>query len=54
MEKRAMHLKSGNIEVMTYNNPNEIIEELFDSLLNRYQISLETQLRGTDFTFKLS
>ena len=34
---------------MTYDNRHEILEELFHSLLSRYQISLETQIRGSDF-----
>ena len=29
----------------------EIIAEHFDLLLSRYQISLETQVRGSDFIF---
>ena len=40
-----MHSKSGNIEVMTYNNANEIVEALFKLLLSRYQIGLEMQMR---------
>ena len=46
-----MHSKSDNIEVMAHDNPDEIIEDLFDLLLCRYQINLETQMRGSDFTF---
>ena len=35
---------------MTYDDPEEeIIEELFESLLSRYQIGLKTQGRGSDF-----
>ena len=30
---------------------NEIIEELFESLLNRYQIGLEISMKGSDFIF---
>ena len=42
-----MHSKSDNIDVMTYDDPEkEIIEELFESLLSRYQIGLKTQVRG--------
>ena len=32
-----MHSKSGNIEVMTYDKPDEFIEYFFDSPLSRYQ-----------------
>ena len=33
---------------MTHGNLDKIIEELFVSLLPRYQISLETHMRGSD------
>ena len=44
-----MRSKSDNIKVMTYWNLVENIEKLFDSLLCRYQIGLEIQMRGSDF-----
>ena len=47
-EERTMHSEYNNIEVMTYDNRDEVIEELFDS---RYQIGVETLLRGSDFIF---
>ena len=37
--------------VMIYGNPDEIIEEIFDSLLSRYQVVLETQMRLINFIF---
>ena len=40
-----MYSKRDNLEVMTYDNLDKIIEELFDLLLSRYQICLETQIR---------
>ena len=46
-----MHLKSDNIKVMTYDNANEVIKEIFQSLLSSYQIGLETSMRGSDFIF---
>ena len=36
-EERVMHSKSDNIEFMTYDSADEVSEELFESLLNRYQ-----------------
>ena len=36
---------------MIYDNAKEVIEELFEWLLNRYQIGLETWMRGSDFIF---
>ena len=29
----------------------EVIKEIFESFLNRYQIGLETSIRGSDFIF---
>ena len=46
-----MHLKSDNIEFMSYDNANEIANELFESLLSRYQISLKTSMRRSGFIF---
>ena len=34
---RTMHPKSNNIEIMTGNEIDEITEELFETLLQRYQ-----------------
>ena len=42
-EERTMHSKGDNIEVMTYDGANEVIEEIFESFFSRYQISLEKQ-----------
>ena len=38
---------------MTYDNTDEITEKLFDSLLSKYQIGLETQMRKKDLIFVL-
>ena len=39
---RVMHSKSGSIEIMINDEADEVIEELFDSLKNRYQNNLES------------
>ena len=39
-----MHSKSDNIEIMINNKVDEVIEELSQSLLCRYQIGLVTSL----------
>ena len=39
------------MEVVTFNTPDKITEQLCDSLYSRYQISLETQMRGRDDIF---
>ena len=37
-----MHSKSDKIEILINEKVDEVIEKLFESLLNRYQIELET------------
>ena len=48
-----MHSKSNNIEFMLYDNATEVVNEHFEWLLSRYQIGLETSMRGSDFIFDL-
>ena len=48
-----MSSQSDNIEVMSCYNANEIIKEIFESLLSRYQIGLETSMKGSDFIIDL-
>ena len=45
-----MHSKSNNIEIMVNDEADEVIEELFDSLKNRYQNNLEL-MKGSEFVF---
>ena len=40
-ETRTMHIKSNNIEIVMGNEAGKIIEELFESLLQRYKEGLE-------------
>ena len=44
-----MHSKSDNTEAMIYDDVNEVIKDVFASLLSRYQIGLEKSMRGCDF-----
>ena len=39
---------------MLHNNANEVVDELFKSLLSRYQDNLEKSMRGSDFIFDSS
>ena len=50
-ETRAMHTESDNVEIMMASETDEIIEELFKSLLRRYQEGLEESMRGSEFIF---
>ena len=36
---------------MIHDNADEVIENIFESLLNRYQTGLETSVRGSNFIF---
>ena len=47
-ETGTMHTKSYNTEIMMGNELNEIIKELFKSLLQNYQNDLEISMRGSE------
>ena len=51
IDVRDVHSKSDNVEIMMGVDTNEIIEELFDSILQRYQKELEESMKGSDFIF---
>ena len=42
---------SDNIRFTPYNNGNEVVNELFQSLCSRYQDNLDTSMRGSHFVF---
>ena len=44
-ETRNMHTKSNNVEIMTGSETDEIIKELFKSILQRYQERLEESMK---------
>ena len=46
---RIMHTKSDNTEIMIGSDTNEVIKELFESFLQRYQEGLQEKMRGSDF-----
>ena len=50
-ETRVMHTRSVNEEFMNGSDTDEIIKELFKSLLQRYQESLQEKMKGSDFAF---
>ena len=45
-ETRIMHTKSNNIKIVIGSDTDEVIEDLFKSLLQRYQENLEETMRG--------
>ena len=50
-ETCTMHTKSHNIEIMMGNETDEIIEKLFESLLQNSQKDLEESVGGSEFVF---
>ena len=52
-ETRTMHTTSDNIEIMMGSETDEIIEELFESLLQRYQEGLEESMKANLFLIVL-
>ena len=50
-EIRVMHTRSVNEEFMNGSDTDEIIKELFKSLLQRYQENLQEKMRSSDFVF---
>ena len=50
-ETRTMHTKSNNVEIMIDSETNEIIEDLFESFLQKYQEGLEESMRGSEFSY---
>ena len=50
-EECLMHSKSDNKEMMMNNKEDEVIEELFLSLLSKNQAGLEIAIKDSHFTF---
>ena len=51
LKQHVMHSTSSNIKSRSYNDVNEVVDELFHSHCSRYQGNLETSVRGSDFVF---
>ena len=50
-ETRTMHTKSNNVEIIMGSETDEIIEDLFESFLQKYQERLEESMRGSEFAY---
>ena len=48
-EEQVMHSKSDKF--MIYDNADEVVDELLESLLNVYQFGLERSMRSSDIIF---
>ena len=52
-KERVMHLNSDNIKFTSYSEVNEVVNEIFRSLRSKYQESLETSMKESDYVFDL-
>ena len=50
-ETRTMHTKSNNVEIMIGSKTDEIMEDLFESFLQKYQEGLEESVRGSGIVY---
>ena len=50
-ETRTMHTRSNNVQIMVGSETNEIIKELFESFLQKYQEGLEESMTGSKFFY---
>ena len=50
-EERVMHSNSDNIETMIYCKADKLFKNIFESLLRRYEVRLETSMKFRDFIF---
>ena len=50
-ETRIMYTRSDNIEIMFGDDNDDIIEQLFESLLKKYEEKLQNKMRGSEFEF---
>ena len=50
-ETRTMHTKSNNVEIMIGSETYEIIKDLFESFLQKYQEGLQESMRGSEFVY---
>ena len=48
-KKRVMHLKRSNIEVIIKNKADEVMQEVFESRLFKYQTGLEESMEDSNF-----
>ena len=50
-ETRIMYTRSDNIEIMFGDDNDDVIEQLFESLLKKYEENLQNKMRGSEFEF---
>ena len=52
-ENQTLHTKGNNVEIMMGSETHEIIENLFESLLQKYQEGLEQSMAGGEFAYDI-
>ena len=50
-DEHIMHSKSDSIEIMVNDTADEVIEELFQSIISMHQIELKTLIKSSGFIF---
>ena len=50
-ETRIMYTRSDNVEIMFGDDNDDIIEQLFESLLQKHEENLQNKIKGSDFQF---
>ena len=53
-EWKILHTNSDNIGILIGNETDDIIDELYNSLLQRYKKSLEESMKGSEFIFDIA
>ena len=48
---RIMHTRSDNKEIMNGSDTDEVIKEIFESFLQRYEQNLDEKMKGSEFQF---
>ena len=50
-KQRVIRSKSDNMKFTSCNNANKVVEQLFDSLISRYEGNFERSMEGSGFIF---
>ena len=52
-ETRTMHTKSNDVEIMMGSETDDIVEDFFESFLQKHQEGLEESMRGSEFAYDI-
>ena len=50
-EIRTLHTESNNVEIMMGSETDEMIDDLFESFLQKYKEGLEESMSGSEFAY---